>query len=485
MKLKILKAVAVLLLISTPFLLRWSYLAYTALPETVRIATGPAEGEWQRLSGSLQRSIEQRCDGVTVQRYAEHTDGALEHLALLEQGEVDFALYLRGAQRLQEQNPGAASESVATICNLYSDVVMFVVRRDLYESSQIRVPHDLKTPRADGARRRLAVGHRQWGQYGVSQVILRHVFGNNAGRDDVELLEWDYQQVVAGFADGTLDAAILSAGYQAPIFERLFEDAPGLCRMGTIPNVDAIMMNNVSLGKITLPRALFRFQGEAIPDTAIDTIASRTTLLTRQGVSTQMVEEVTRIVLSEPFIHENQLFELSQQGVELARDNPEFPLHEGAMNVFDPHLKPLVDPDFMEATENLRSFAVSLLIAGFLVVQWWRHRAERKKDHRLDEYIAALLEIDRTQPPLAAAGERYDIQRLHQTLDRVTALRNEALREFSAKDFDEDRAADSFLNLCDTVAEGLNAKLARQQLDDRIKDLIAALQARPNETRAD
>jgi hypothetical protein len=183
-----------------------------------------------------------------------------------------------------------------------------------------------------------------------------------------------------------------------------------------------------------------------------------------------MVEEVVKIILSEDFIQQNKLYELSQQGVEFASANPEFPTHPGAQNAFDPKLKPLVDPDFMEATENLRSFGVSLLIAGFLAYQWYRRSVERRKDHLLDEYFDELLKIDRRTLEISADDEQ-GAKRLRETLERVIGLRNEALSEFSAKDFDEDSAADSFLHLCETVAAGIRSQLLRWQLRRSIEEL--------------
>jgi TRAP-type uncharacterized transport system substrate-binding protein len=469
MRAKILKAAGVVVLILAPFLIRWIYHSYSSLPTSITIATGPEEGAWLPLSQSLEGFIKD--EGVHVDLRTEVPGGALRNLELLEAGDVDFALYLRGADRIQGQPASDRPRSVAFVCNLYTDMTLFVVRRDLYDEG-LREPLDLQEPDPEDGPRRVAVGLPTWGQYGVSQAILQHFFGPDPKTHPITTLDWKYDELEAGFEAKELDAAFLTAGPQARIFRSLFEN--DLCELGTIPEIDAIVMKNVSLEKTEIPRGLFRVNDQPFPDEPIETIAAQTTLLTREDVPSQMVERVTQIVLSEPFIQENQLFELSREGVDLARRQPEFPMHTGAMHVYEPQLKPLVDPELMEATENLRSFAVSLLIAGFLVIQWWRRRAERMKDDRLDHYIAALLEVDRAQPPLMTDG-RYDIQELQQTLDRVTALRNEALQEFSAKDFDEERAADSFLSLCDTVGNGISAKLARQQLDDRVRELMAAV----------
>jgi TRAP-type uncharacterized transport system substrate-binding protein len=459
------------------------------LPESITIATGPESGEWDALSQNLHNAIEANCEGVNVK--LENTRGALHHLELLKKtpndGGVHFALYLRGSRRMQARRskesgrppakPNGTGQSATNsglthhaapmlVGNVYSDITLFLIRRDLYESEELRTVEDLARGAADGSQFRVAVGQEETGEYSIAMAMLEYFFGTQRG--DFEERPWNYKQVKEGFGkgleDGTsdqaLDAAFITAGHQAPIFRELIEQE-GWCEIGAIPSVEAITMRNVGLTRTAVPRGLFRYKGQAIPAITLETVGAHTMLLAHPKVSVKMVEEVTKILISEDFIQENQLFELSKRNPEFAQDNPEFSLHPGAMNVYDPRLKPLIDPDFMEATESARSFAFSLLIGGFFAWQWYRRRRERRKDHRLDEYFAELLQIDRTALPNIENSR--DAEQMQQTLERVIELRNEALREFSAKDFDEDSAADSFLSLCHTVAAGLRAQLLRWQ----------------------
>ena len=59
--------------------------------------------------------------------------------------------------------------------------------------------------------------------------------------------------------------------------------------------------------------------------------------------------------MDEHFQRSNELHELFDRGKSFAMANPEFPIHAGSEHIYNPALKPLLNPDFVEATEGLRS----------------------------------------------------------------------------------------------------------------------------------
>ena len=72
---------------------------------------------------------------------------------------------------------------------------------------------------------------------------------------------------------------------------------------------------------------------------------------------------------------------------------------------------------------------------------------------------------------------------LQKMLDDVTFLRRDALSEFSAHELKEDRATDCFLEMCHSLSDKINAKLSRQRLDQRMNELVAAVNARHDSER--
>jgi hypothetical protein len=118
----------------------------------------------------------------------------------------------------------------------------------------------------------------------------------------------------------------------------------------------------------------------------------------------------------------------------------------------------------VEATEGLRSFVVSLLIAIYLGYRWLQDRRERKDEHQLDGYFRALVKIESRQIDIDSNASIEETEALEKMLDEVTLLRQEALKDFSAHELKDDRAADCFLEMCHAISEKIGAKLLRQQL---------------------
>jgi TRAP-type uncharacterized transport system substrate-binding protein len=189
---KALKYGAIVLVVLVPVLLRWAYLAYTSLPAKITIATGPAGGQWDQLSRSLQNHVE-AATGIQVKPIAEHTGGALQHLELLSERKVDFALYMRGAQRMDPEV--SVEHAPSFVCNLYSDMTLFLVRREVHESGRVRSLADLQPSSSDAEPLRIAVGREQMGEYRLSQAIMSYYFGEKWQQLSwLEPVQWDYMQ---------------------------------------------------------------------------------------------------------------------------------------------------------------------------------------------------------------------------------------------------------------------------------------------------
>jgi hypothetical protein len=134
--------------------------------------------------------------------------------------------------------------------------------------------------------------------------------------------------------------------------------------------------------------------------------------------------------------------------------------------VFNPELKPLLNPDFVEGTEGLRSFLVSIIAAAWLLRRWWRRRQLLQQEHRLDRYIKDLLQLERDQIGLDG-NSPDDEAALQLLLDQVTNLRQEALAEFTAHELNEDRAVDCFIEMCHALSDKVSGKLTRYCLQHR------------------
>ena len=462
-------AVAVVL-ICLPLVIYGVFRRVTAFPRQIRIATGPTDGLYtvlsKRLAAEIERRSENRISVITVE-----SRGSLDNLRLLIERKVDFAFYQPGTRRsIAQYAPDVLDETgfpkdtnglggdVQFIANVFWQPAHFIVRR----GAGIKSPKDL-------IGKRVNLGGIYSGDYAMSLLLLKH-FGLSTDsiiRGNCQ----NYAEIQRAFLDDNLDAAFITMGVHAPIFhQQLFSS--GKCDLLEIPNADALTVNHVALSRYTIPRGLYQSQPPE-PATDTETVALGAQLLTRSDVHTGLVKEVAGIVLDRDFIKRNQLGELFAQGTEFAQQKPEFTIHSGARSFYDPAF----DIHLVESWEAIYSLLTSIFIALFLGFRSWRKRKTRRKESELDHFIRKLLKIEREQVSLDAGRQRgeYDTDRLQVLLDRVTDLRQDALREITAHDLNEDRAADSFVSMCHALSNKINAKISRQRLDQRIDELITSL----------
>lgn len=468
------KIAAVIALILLPFGVRWLYLWVTAYPDEIVFATGAEQGRYRAISEALAKRIQAELE---IQVRLIGTNGSLDNLRRLQRREVDFALYQPGTlEALEQHDPDFAAEvgspswpadraPVAFVANIYSQPAHFIVRR----GSGIESPADMK-----GKGHRVSIGLANSGDLAMSLVLLEH-FGLDPQSDIEAKKDLNYAQIERLFQQGQLDAAFISVGVQAEVFQQIARMRE--CQLLSIPNVEALARNNLCVSPYTIPRGLYNFD-LPVPEHDIQTVSSGAQLLSRADVPNRVVEAVTRRVHDKSFIKENRLWELYAQGSEFALQKPEFPIHAGARAFYEPKLRPLIDPDLVESTEGTISLACSLAIAVFFLFRWARDESAKRKGHKLDRFIRALLDIERRQMPLDETGGHGDIDELQKLLDDVTVLRQDALREFTAHQLNEDRGPECLIQMCHALSDKINAKLSRRQQDKLVHELIEAVNKR-------
>ena len=385
MRRKWVRVMVIVGLILLPFLIVIVFDKLTALPNEITIATGPPGGVYRNLGEELARTIEKN---LKIKVHTVRTDGTLENLHLLRAGKVDFGLYQAGTvEILSALDPAVLEKAdilpqepetthVEFIANLYSQPAHIVVRRD----AGIKSPADLQG-------KTVSLGLKSSGDYAMSLVLLEY-FGLDISSFNPKHV--NNTKIKQGLLNNTLDAAFIAIGMPAPLFPDIFETC--LCDMLSIPYPEALAAKYVAMSQFKIPAGRYRYQSPAAPTTDVHTVAFAAQLLTHSGVQARLVEEVTKLVLSEEFTKKNQLGELFAKGHQFALEKPEFAMHAGARQFYNPELNPLLPADFVQATEGMRSFIVSFLIAVFLCVRWQKQRKVKKRAHKLDRYI--------TLPPL-------------------------------------------------------------------------------------
>ena len=254
---------------------------------------------------------------------------------------------------------------------------------------------------------------------------------------------------------------MISCGLDTPVLRRILQD--NSARLVEIPFLNSFVSRNTTLTQRTIPAGYFTTRPVPVPPKDFETVTTHAQLLAAHNAPVRLVEAATEIILDPGFHRQTGLTDLNSGGKQFATTRPEFPMHAGASHIYNPELKPLLNPDFVEGTERIRSFLVSMLVAVWLTHRWWRRHRILSQEHRLDRYIRNVLQIEREQ--VGIDGDRYEDGRtLQHLLHRVTHLRQEALAEFTAHELNEDQAVDCFVEMCHALSDKTSGKLTRHTL---------------------
>lgn len=476
------RATLSILVVLLPILLFFISEAMKA-PEKVnlKVAGGETDGFYASIADGLARTLETY--ELVKQATAVPSHGSLENLLQLQAGEVGFAIYQSGTERLlrnsTNNNDGDTVPIEADKLNLPHglDNVRFVA--NLYpEIAHILVHNDAAITSADDlVGKRIAVGDPQSGHLAMSLILLDHL----AIPDSDKLVREGPIGVINDWSSGSatrrFDAAIITEGIggtENHIHKLL---SLGNCTLIGVPRVDSLCAQEVLLSPAHIPAGMYVLNSrEFMPPQMLESVSLEATLLANAKVRDHTVARITSWVLDDEFCRNYGLKELfSLPPVErrrYAQRKAEFDIHSGSIGFYDPQS---FNADAFQGWESLYSLIASAVIAGVVVIRWLKRRSDRAKGHRLDEYLDNLLKIELKQAHLDSKPGRDDTKQLQELLNEVTGLRQQALGEFSAHELNEDPAYFCFLEISHYVSEKINSKLLLQRIDARFSDLESAV----------
>ena len=421
-----------------------AYWFQTRLPEVVRIAGGPQSGRYAVLAEGLATELRLR---LRVDVEVVNSEGSLKNLEGLETGEFHFGLYQSETQSVLNTPATGDTESAAFVSNLYPEYLVPIGPTN--REQRTLAGTDNKT---------WSCNDRMSGDYAATQWLMDHV---GIDEQSVAVESIRYINLNDRLSNNSIDISILCCGLNAPILKEVL--CSGNAQLQVIPSVDAFAYKHPSLVRDVIPAGFFQTE-PPIPAEDFQTVVLQAQLLANSNTPVKLVEEATRIILDPTFQRRHGLIALLRNGADFAEGRSEFRMHAGAAHIFNPELKPLINPDFVEGTEGLRSFVVSILVAAWLARRWWKRRQILGQEHRLDRYIHKLLQLEVDQLDVDGEGGVEDSKTLQLMLDKVTMLRQEALSEFTAHELSEDRAVDCFVQMCHALSDKINGKLTRNAI---------------------
>ena len=423
---------------------------YKQLPESITIATGSVGGRYLEIAKALGERIEKRL-GVSV-KYVEST-GSIENLKKTNSGEVQFSLFqsstISGVNNF---------DNVRMISNVFPEVVMAHVREGLGVD-----PFVDEMPNNNHLR--VSMGEQGSGNAMTSETVINFYKGKGS---NIKKMYLNYQSTKEKFQDGALDLALITTGKNANIQRDMVSSE--LTNLAGLPFLESFVEQNPEFDIYKIPAGFYGVSPEVYPSKDLFTLSANAQLICHKDVSPSMVTLVAEILMDSEFVSEQNLLDLRIKGNEYAQAASSINAHQGAVHYFDPELKPPLNPDFVEATEGMRSFLVSIIVALYFIVRWFKKNKQLKAGHHLDIYLKRLLDIEKEQIDLDEGGtNQNEIALLEDLLDEVTKLRQEALSEFSANDFNEDSGFECFLLMSNSLSDKINSKLTRQKICQQIE----------------
>ena len=439
-----LRVLGLFLLIAIPFVLTLFFQWYRTPERQLRFAGGQKDGFYDELSRSL--ATELRARGEITEASVVNTDGAFENLRLIQDEKVDFAFFQSGSDLHKDLDRDL--DNVEFVSNVYPEVAHLIVRSDITDQQVDRFQF-----------KSVSFGPKRSGSQRIGNALVEHLGWD---LEKVEIKQLTFDRLADSFRNSEIELAIVNVKLGTRVVQQLLIEEN--CRLVDFPMRDAFLHKHIAYTHYKIPDGTYVKDGKQFPSRSVQSIAVNAQLITHQSTSAQSVQEVLRALHSKRFLRKNRLGDIYKSGNEYSTDRPEFDMHPAAKRYFEPDLQPWLNSEFVEATEGLRSFVFSALIAVYLFWRWWKQRNEQRKAHRLDYYIHRLLDIEQEQLPLDFDYDETQLNQLEKFIDEITELRRSALCEFSAHELKDDPAIECFVSMSHALSEKINSKLTRDAI---------------------
>jgi TRAP-type uncharacterized transport system substrate-binding protein len=418
-------------------------------PITLRVTVGRSGSERMRLLHAL--AGECRARRITFQ--VVETLGSEDALLKLASPKPGFDLALvQGGLEVEAEHHDRLRQVMA----LQDEAVHLLVRDDELA----------RRVEADGLAvlrgRRISVGAAGSGTARLAREVLAFA---GVGPGQYEEVMRDAFEIVDGSEAELPDAVFEVAMLPARSATRLIDERG--YRLVPMPFDDAFMLwrppPTVRTGvihrfvrTITIP-ALAYDREPPVPDRALTTLSTRTLLIARADLASDVVERLLAAVLDSPFAR------YDEPPLDMSRlsETPEIPWHEGAV-AYRNRNRPLIAEDLLDVVEKEFSVAGALLGAGFVLWQWIQKRIHRLRDEGFERYIRKVAEIERVALELEASPE-MSLSRLFHLQRQLAHLKTEAIEKLVSTDAEDVQLMNGFLTQVNDARQSLTRLILHQR----------------------
>lgn len=389
----------------------------------IRLAAGDPRGRRAEIARALaDEAAAHRVDVTIVD-----TSGSEDSLARVERREVDVALVQGGLD---------GNEDVREIAPLVLEPLHVLVRadQDLYEIEDLRGHRLMLAPPGSGTR--------------DLALDLLHLAGLSL--HDVSEVSMTYAELEEAEEADLPDAIFHVSTMPSPVADTLLADRG--YELMPVPYAPAMAVRHVFISPAIIP--IYTYGGAPpTPRADVPTLATRMIAVANRDTSREAVRQLLEALESERFLRHAAL---PRPPAELFAQ-PEFPLHPGTV-AWQHRDDPFLTSEDVQGIESLRSFAVSLVVAGYLLWRWLRSR----RIHGLDRYLAEVARIDRDALRIEEAAT-LDLPKMLALRSELGRAKDQALSAFQKGEVASEELLSSFLVHCADVRQHLDRLIVSER----------------------
>lgn len=389
----------------------------------IRLAAGDPRGHRAAIARALADEAGRHgLDVVLVD-----TSGSEDSLARVERREIDVALVQGGLD---------GNDDVREIAPLVLEPLHLLVRGDLdlYDLEDLRGRRLMLAPPGSGTR-----------TIALDLLELAGIGPN------------DFTEVAMGYADleDAEDTALPDVIFHistmpSPVAESLLRERG--YELMPVPYAQAMAIRDVFVSPGVIPMNAYGAL-PATPRTDVPTLATRMIAIANRDTSPEAVRHLLEALESERFLRHAQL----PRPPEALFAQPEFPLHPGTV-AWQHRDDPFLTSEDVQGIESLRSFAVSLIVAGVLLWRWLRAR----RLHGLDRYLAEVARIDREALGIEESPT-LDLPKMISLRSQLGKAKNDALSAYQKGEVHSEELLSSFLVHCADVRQHLDRLIVSER----------------------
>lgn len=402
---------------------------------TLRIAAGARLSRRQDYADGLVH--ESRSKRVVLLN--EYTEGSVETLAAIESRRLDLG-FVQGGVDVDDDS------SIRQVAVLDSELLHLFVR----PASQRTTLHSLKG-------RRINVGPPGSGTRLLVDEVMAFL-GWVPGKD-FEPIELSYDDLLALPENQRPDAVFGVAAANWGVGKRLVREWG--YELLSLPYGEAIALGDSAIDVGQVPAAAYNAD-PPVPAESLETIGTRLILVARSDVSPEPIARLLEVIYDGDYARKVDLKKLDASLLTRYR---QYPLHAGALQYLRRN-DPLINAEWIESAENLRSFLVSLAIAGIL---FWRWR-QRRQLIGFEAYLDRATEIESAAIAWERSGTTL-LEPLRELRRQLSELKSEALERHAEGTLSGEEHLLSFLTHVSDVRaylESLYADAGRKAAFSRV-----------------